>query len=160
MPYTARVSAALPSRFLRRALRRAAALATGNRRLARVLAAAGAALQGRGLGLGGVRRDAAALVRMARAAAAGRYRALPKRSLVAVVAALLYFLDPLDLVPDFLPLIGFADDAAVLFWVASRVRSDLDAFLEWESGDGAVIDVDAVAAGLDGPDAAPSGAHS
>jgi len=147
MPYTASVSAALRSRFFRRALERATALVTGNHRLARVLAAAGAALRGRGRGLGGVRNDAAALVRMARAVAAGRYRALPKRSLVAVVAALLYFLDPLDVIPDFVPLVGLADDAAVLFWVASRLRKDLDAFLGWESGDGAVIDVEPVPAG-------------
>ncbi len=137
--------AAVRSRFLRRALERATALIAGNRRLARLLAATGAALQGRGLGR--VRRDAGALVHMARAVATGRYRALPKRSLVAVVAALLYFLDPLDLIPDFIPLIGLADDAAVLLWVASRVRKDLDAFLQWEAGRGPVIDVEPVPSG-------------
>lgn len=99
--------------------------------------------------MGAVRRDAQALARMAKEVVTGRYRALPKRSLVAIVAALLYFLDPLDLLPDFLPLFGFADDAAVLFWVASRMRKDLDAFLRWEVGQGPVIDVEPVAAPTD-----------
>jgi uncharacterized membrane protein YkvA (DUF1232 family) len=76
---------------------------------------------------------------------AGRYQALPERSLVAIIAGLLYFLDPLDLIPDFIPLVGFADDAAVLLWVASRLRKDLDAFLQWEVGQGPVIDVEPVA---------------
>ena len=118
---------------------------SGSRRLGRLLAAASAALQGRGSALGAVRRDAQALVRMAREVVAGRYRALPKRSLIATVAALVYFLDPLDLIPDFIPLVGFADDAAVLLWVASRLRKDLDAFLQWEMGQGPVIDVEPMA---------------
>ena len=133
------------SAFFRRALERAATLATSNRRVGRLVAAASVALQGRGGALGAVRREAQALARMAREVVAGRYRALPKRSLVAIVAALLYFLDPLDLVPDFIPLLGFADDAAVLLWVASRLRKDLDAFLRWEVGQGPVIDVEPVA---------------
>ncbi len=134
------------SASFRRALARAAGLVTGNRRLGRLLAAAAAAVQAHRSPLGGVWRDAQALVRMAREVAAGRYRALPTRSLIAVLAALLYFLDPLDVIPDFIPVIGFADDAAVLLWVASRVRRDLEAFVEWETGQGTVIDVEPVAA--------------
>jgi uncharacterized membrane protein YkvA (DUF1232 family) len=92
-----------------------------------------------------VRREAEALVRMVRETAAGRYRRLPVGSLVAVIAAILYFIDPFDLVPDFIPVIGLADDAAVLLWTANRVRRDLDAFLAWEEGWGPVIDVESVA---------------
>jgi uncharacterized membrane protein YkvA (DUF1232 family) len=124
-----------------RAGERAATLIASTPRLGRVLAAAAAALQTRGRSLGGVRRDAQALARMARAVVAGRYRTLPKGSLIAIVAAMIYFLDPLDAIPDFIPVIGFLDDAAVLLWVANRVRRELDAFLAWEAGQGAVIDV-------------------
>jgi uncharacterized membrane protein YkvA (DUF1232 family) len=140
------VERAVTSAFFRRALDRAAGLVASDRRLGRLLAAASAALQGRGGALGAVRRDAQGLVRMAREVVAGRYRQLPKASLIAIAAALLYFLDPFDLIPDFIPLVGFADDAAVLLWVASRVRRDLDAFLAWEVGEGPVIDVEAVTA--------------
>jgi uncharacterized membrane protein YkvA (DUF1232 family) len=41
-------------------------------------------------------------------------RATPLSVKAALVAALAYFVLPYDLVPDMLPLIGFADDAAVL----------------------------------------------
>jgi uncharacterized membrane protein YkvA (DUF1232 family) len=139
------VATDLRSPFVRRAFEGAARLITSDRRLARLVGAAGAALQRRGRALGGVLSEAQALVRMARESAAGRYRRLPVRSLLAVVAAIVYFLDPLDLIPDFIPVLGFADDAAVLLWVANRVRRDLDAFLAWEAGGGAVIDVEPVA---------------
>jgi uncharacterized membrane protein YkvA (DUF1232 family) len=126
----------------RRALRRAVGLVSRGSPLGRILGAAAAALQHPGRSLDAVARDARGLVRMVGAAVSGRYRRLPRRSLVAVVAGLLYFLDPLDAIPDFLPVIGFLDDAAVLAWVVSRVRRDLDEFLAWEAGEGPVIDVE------------------
>jgi uncharacterized membrane protein YkvA (DUF1232 family) len=135
------MAGALREAFFRRAVRRAIGLVSRGRPLGRVLAAASAALQHPGRSFGGVTRDARSLVRMVRAAATGGYRRLPRRSLVAVVAALLYFLDPLDAIPDFIPVVGLVDDAAVLAWVASRVRRDLDEFLAWETGEGPVIDV-------------------
>ncbi len=41
--------------------------------------------------------------------------ATPKLAKAALLGALAYFVMPLDLVPDFLALIGYGDDAAVLF---------------------------------------------
>ena len=44
----------------------------------------------------------------------GEYRAISPQALVAVVAGLLYFLSPIDAIPDWLPGLGFVDDLAVL----------------------------------------------
>jgi len=129
----------------RRALRRAVGLVSRGRPLGRIVGAAAAALQHPGRSLEAVAQDARGLVRMVGAAVSGRYRRLPRRSLVAVVAGLIYFLDPLDAIPDFLPVVGFLDDAAVLAWVVSRVRRDLDEFLAWEAAEGPVIDVAPIA---------------
>ena len=41
-------------------------------------------------------------------------RATPSHVRFALIAALAYFISPLDFLPDFLPLIGLTDDAAVL----------------------------------------------
>lgn len=41
-------------------------------------------------------------------------RNTPRRVQLAIVGALAYFVMPIDAVPDFLPLLGFTDDAAVL----------------------------------------------
>ena len=127
--------------FVRRAVRRAAVLLAQRVPLGRLLTAAAAALRRPGRPLRALAGDAAGLVRMVRATVAGRYRRLPRRTLVAAVAGLVYLLDPLDLIPDVIPVVGLVDDAAVLGWVISRVRKDLDEFLAWEAARGDVIDV-------------------
>jgi uncharacterized membrane protein YkvA (DUF1232 family) len=152
---------ARPSPF-RRAVEGAAAVAGGRQPFGRLFAAAAAILRGHPSALSRIRDDAGALYRMARETLAGRYRKLPKRSLIAAVAALFYLVDPIDLIPDVLPALGFLDDAVVLAWVVRQIRRDIDAFLVWESEWGGAIDVpgeevadDGVAAPLP-PDAPPA----
>ncbi len=60
-----------------------------------------------------------------------RYREIPWASIAAIVAALLYVLNPLDLIPDLLPFFGFIDDASILALCWSMVRSDLDKYREY-----------------------------
>ena len=60
-----------------------------------------------------------------------RYREIPWASIAAIVAALLYVLNPLDLIPDLLPFFGFIDDASILALCWSMVRSDLDKYREF-----------------------------
>lgn len=61
----------------------------------------------------------------------GEYRALGRQALLSVVAALLYFLTPLDMVPDWLPGAGLLDDLAVLTWVMRIWAAELDAYRAW-----------------------------
>ena len=61
----------------------------------------------------------------------GEYRALGRQALLSVVAALLYFLTPLDMVPDWLPGAGLLDDLAVLAWVMRTWAAELDAYRAW-----------------------------
>jgi uncharacterized membrane protein YkvA (DUF1232 family) len=77
-------------------------------------------------------RDISALLRMLRAWKDKTYTKLPKKTIIAALAALLYFVNPMDLLPDVLPLIGFIDDAAVVGLVMAAIRDDLEAFQEWE----------------------------
>jgi uncharacterized membrane protein YkvA (DUF1232 family) len=74
-----------------------------------------------------------ALLRLIRAYAKGEYREVPWRSLVLIVAAILYFLTPIDVIPDFIVGLGYLDDAAVIAWVVNTVKSVLDDFLRWET---------------------------
>jgi len=48
------------------------------------------------------------------------------------VAALVYFISPLDFIPDFIPMLGFADDLALLTFVISKVGDELEKFQLWE----------------------------
>ncbi|WP_234733483.1 YkvA family protein [Tellurirhabdus bombi] len=72
------------------------------------------------------------LVRMVRAYAKGEYKAIPQKSLLSVVAVLLYFINPFDLILDVLPVIGFADDVALLLWLVNSIGSDIEKFRIWE----------------------------
>jgi uncharacterized membrane protein YkvA (DUF1232 family) len=73
-----------------------------------------------------------AMIRLIRAFARGEYRVVPTESLVAIVAGVIYFVSPIDLIPDFVPG-GYLDDAAVVAWVVGAVKKDLDDFLRWET---------------------------
>jgi len=61
----------------------------------------------------------------------GEYRAISPQALVAVVAGLLYFLSPIDAIPDWLPGLGLVDDLAVLTWVMRKWSDELQAFRLW-----------------------------
>jgi len=64
----------------------------------------------------------------------GDYR-LPWKTVGSLVAALAYFLAPLDAIPDFIPLVGFVDDAAVLGLVFTAAQADLRRYCEWRGVD-------------------------
>ena len=48
-----------------------------------------------------------------------------KRVIIAVLA-MLYVISPLDLIPDFIPIIGWLDDLGVLVWAARQVFFNKD----------------------------------
>ncbi|MBL4608436.1 MAG: DUF1232 domain-containing protein, partial [Pseudomonadales bacterium] len=77
--------------------------------------------------------DLGLLLRMLKAWAGRRYTAVPLRSVTMALGAVMYFLMPLDFIPDFIFGSGFLDDLAVIGFVIQSVRKDLDLFREWES---------------------------
>jgi len=74
-----------------------------------------------------------AVFRLLRAYADGRYREIPTASLVSVVAWVIYLVMPIDSIPDFIVGLGLLDDAALLGWLLSSLKTDLDRFVEWEN---------------------------
>ena len=72
------------------------------------------------------------LGRLTKAYAQGRYKSIPWKSMVSVVAAILYFISPFDLISDFIPVIGLSDDVGVLLWVYNSLAGEIDKFTTWE----------------------------
>ena len=72
------------------------------------------------------------LLRMLRAYINGNYRQIPFKSLLMIIGALIYFMMPLDLIPDFIPVTGLADDISIIFLVFASINEDINAFLEFE----------------------------
>ena len=83
--------------------------------------------------VGALRTDVPVLVRFVRAYVRGDYRKIPWKSLVLATGALVYFVTPVDLIPDVLAGVGFLDDAAVMAYVVKSLRDHLDAFAAWEA---------------------------
>lgn len=82
----------------------------------------------------GLKEGIQVLGRMLAAILRGDYKRLPSRSLVRVLAGLVYFLLLVDFIPDFIPMMGLIDDAMVVAWVVKGIREELDDFLVWERG--------------------------
>jgi len=62
----------------------------------------------------------------------GKYRRIPFWTIAAITAALLYVLNPFDLIPDFIPGLGQIDDAAVVAACLLLVRQDLQKYKRWK----------------------------
>lgn len=62
----------------------------------------------------------------------GNYRNVPWKSIAAIAGALIYVLNPLDLIPDLLLGIGFLDDAGVVAACLALVESDLLRYAAWK----------------------------
>jgi uncharacterized membrane protein YkvA (DUF1232 family) len=74
-----------------------------------------------------------ALFRLLQAYISRDYVDIPWGSIVMIIGAIIYFVSPVDLIPDFLPVAGMIDDAAVVGFVVIQVKTDLDNFLAWEA---------------------------
>ena len=102
------------------------------------------------------------LVRMVRGYVSGDYRDIPTSTIVSGLAVLLYVLSPIDLIPDFIPVVGFLDDLSLVSWFMGKFHVEITRFREWEQtarGQAFSGSSFASAAG-NGPDANARPAHS
>lgn len=58
----------------------------------------------------------------------GKYKKVPVGTIAAIVGTLLYVLSPIDLIPDFLPIIGYLDDAAMLALCLNFTKFDVEEY--------------------------------
>jgi len=88
------------------------------------------------LGVGGladeIRNKVTLLGRLVKAYAAGQYRQVDNLSLIKIIAGLIYFLSPIDVIPDILPFVGLSDDVALLIFITKSIGDELQKFEDWE----------------------------
>ncbi|MBN7812501.1 DUF1232 domain-containing protein [Algoriphagus sp. H41] len=70
-------------------------------------------------------------IRMIKAHFRGQHK-VSMGTLGLIVLAMVYFLSPIDIIPDFLGFFGFADDLSIVLAVYAKVKDEVDGFLEWE----------------------------
>ena len=66
----------------------------------------------------------------------GRYRTVPWGTLLTITGALVYFLMPLDAIPDPIVALGLIDDVAVISRTLKLTRTDLDRYQQWRNEQG------------------------
>lgn len=62
----------------------------------------------------------------------GKYKEIPFATMLGIVVALAYFLSPIDIVPDFIPVAGLLDDAAVIGFAIQAAHNDIAEYKEWK----------------------------
>ena len=77
--------------------------------------------------------ELATLVRLVRAWFGQEYREVPWQTIAIALGAIIYFVNPFDAIPDFIPGVGYLDDALVIGVTVKSIKTALDAFKVWES---------------------------
>lgn len=77
-------------------------------------------------------RDAKLMLSLLKDYWTGQYREVPWYAIAAIVAALFYVFSPIDLIPDFIPIAGLLDDAAVVGACLLLVEQELAKYAQWK----------------------------
>jgi uncharacterized membrane protein YkvA (DUF1232 family) len=76
--------------------------------------------------------DVKLLVSMIRDYGTGAYRDVPFATIAAAVAAILYLVSPIDAIPDFIPVLGYTDDAAVIGVCIRMAHNYIQQYRQWK----------------------------
>ncbi len=80
------------------------------------------------------------LVRLVRRYANGEYQQIQTSTIISGLAVLLYVLSPIDLIPDFIPVLGFLDDLSLVSWFIGKFHGEITRFREWEQTNAHAVD--------------------
>lgn len=72
------------------------------------------------------------MIRMVKAYVNGDYRSFSYQTIVMFVFSLVYFITPVDLIPDFIPGLGLTDDLSILYLIIKSFAQDVENFQAWE----------------------------
>lgn len=72
------------------------------------------------------------LCRMTRSYVRGEYEGITRTQVMMIIGTLLYFIMPVDMVPDTIPIIGYLDDLSLFSWLVFAISAEMQEFREWE----------------------------
>lgn len=62
----------------------------------------------------------------------GEYSQVPWNVIAAITGAIVYFVSPIDIIPDFIPVVGYLDDAMVIKLALEIASTDLNQYSKWK----------------------------
>jgi uncharacterized membrane protein YkvA (DUF1232 family) len=77
--------------------------------------------------------DLETIIRLLKSWLSGDYTEIPHKTIVIFIAAILYYLNPFDVVPDIIPAVGYVDDVSVVAWVIKSFKDEVNKFRDWEA---------------------------
>ncbi len=77
-------------------------------------------------------REASVICRMVDDYICRRYTKVPTATVLTLLGAVLYFAAPIDIIPDFIPLIGHMDDMSVFMFVRDAAKVDIKKYKKWK----------------------------
>ncbi|WP_256218386.1 YkvA family protein [Bacillus sp. MUM 116] len=72
------------------------------------------------------------LIELIKSYSKGEYRNISKNTMATVIGAILYFVSPIDMIPDFIIGLGFVDDAAVISFAVKKISGELNEYDKWK----------------------------
>jgi uncharacterized membrane protein YkvA (DUF1232 family) len=73
------------------------------------------------------------LFEMVRSWSKGEYKNVSRGTILAVIGAIIYFVSPIDLVPDFIVGLGILDDAAIIAFTWKKLTKEIEEFSVWKN---------------------------
>lgn len=80
------------------------------------------------------------MISLVRAYIKGEYKEIPVASVIAIIAALIYVMSPIDIIPDVIPGIGYLDDGIVVAGCLALVKTDILDYKAWREKNGFVYE--------------------
>lgn len=124
----------LKSAFFAKVMQKGVSLTKNKALLLIVLQQGISKMEGKGVseGIKDIKGNLQLMIRFISAYAKGEYRDVAGKSMATIVGVLVYFISPLDLIPDVLPLLGIADDVALVVWMFNVLEKEISKFSDWE----------------------------
>ena len=117
-----------PEVYILRAATKAGTILNDRRALNNLLASASSKTDVVGGTIASVKNDVTTLIDLIKAWISGEYREVPWSTILMGTGAVVYFVNPLDAIPDILPAAGLLDDASVIGFVLASAKNDIEKF--------------------------------
>ena len=112
-------------------LKKATQLIKNKSRITNLLVDAGKKITLNKSSLLNIKDDLLILIKLISSWVKGDYKNISNTTIATVIATILYFVNPIDIIPDFTPLIGYTDLATILLYVLSKLSDELEEFKKW-----------------------------